>query len=657
MTSNFKSELLLPAGSVDSFRAAISGGADAVYLGLQQFNARVRANNFTNEQLAAIINEAHHHQVKVYITLNTVIKNNELPQLLDLLATLDANKVDAIIIQDWGVYYLAKKHFPNLTLHASTQMANHNSIGVQHAAKLGFKRCVVARELSLSELKTIAPKSPCELEVFVHGALCYSFSGMCFFSSFNGGRGANRGMCSQVCRMDYQHNGKKLLPFNLKDNQQLQHILKLQELGIHSLKIEGRMKSAEYVHRVAKAYRLALDNQDMASATNMLQYDFARAKTSYFLGKDLSDSVANDSNTGIYLGRIQTATRQTLCFESTEKLQEGDRLRIQKSKSKNTISIKVENLQQKGNEVYLSNTCKETIAHGDQVFWIGRKEESFPSRLPKIQPILQQLNPKQRAQILNPLQQKQVGQHKIHIRIDRLEWLEFIRPDELSSLVLALSKREWQEFNYERNFIQKYKHKIALELPKFIGEESLVAWQEIIQTAYQQGIQHFSISHLSQKLLIPSDCEITCNEQVYVFNDAAAHFISEQVNNFSYPIENDWQSLSSLKNTQGIFYIHTMPELFYSRMPIKIKDTDFTDSFGKTYHTCVKNGITIVTPKQPVNLMQHRQKLEEAGFRNFMFDLKHQTPNSKLLKQLFMNFKKGASLPESTSFNFNKEMY
>ncbi|MFV0291116.1 MAG: peptidase U32 family protein [Mangrovibacterium sp.] len=659
MSQSNHAELLLPAGSVDSFRAAIRGGANAIYLGLKQFNARVRATNFGSDQLAAIMHEAHNHNVKIYITLNTVIKNNELPQLLNFLATLEANQVDAIIIQDWGVYHLAKKHFPKLALHASTQMANHNSIGVNHAQKLGFHRCVLARELSMPELKQIAQTTSCELEVFVHGALCYSFSGMCFFSSFVGGRGANRGMCSQACRMDYQCKGKKMLPFNLKDNEQIEQIIQLQQLGIHSLKVEGRMKSAEYVHRVGKAYRLALDTEKTNIAKEILQHDFARNKTSYFLGADLSNAIATDSNTGIYLGRVLTSSSKEILFESSETLQEGDRLRIQKRKSKNTINTRVENISQQNKQAKIANICTETIAHGDMVFWIGRKEENFPSRLMNVTPIDKKINPKIANQWLADIHKKssKTTENNIFMRIDNLQWLEFIRPEELTLLALSLSKREWINFNYERKFIQKNLSKVALELPKFIAEGAIDDWKKIIETAHQNGLQNFVISHLSQKELLPKNCKITCNEQVYAFNDAAAHFLSQQANNFSYPLENDWQNLSSMKNTQGIFFVFFRPELFYSRMPIKIKNSEFEDMHGGKYHTCVKDGITITIPTQPVSLTQHRQKLENAGFHQFMFDLKHQTPNPKLLKQLFINFKNSVAMPESTNFNFNKEMY
>lgn len=657
MNKDFHSELLLPAGSVDSFRAAIRGSANAVYLGLKQFNARMRASNFGEEQLAALVQEAHQHGVKLYITLNTVIKNQELSALLNLLSTLEANRVDAIIIQDWGVHWLAKKYFPKLALHASTQMAIHNSLGVNHAADLGFERTVLARELSMPELEGIAAKAGCELEVFVHGALCYSFSGMCFFSSFVGGRGANRGMCSQVCRMRYKDMGKSILPFNLRDNQQLSRIVHLQQLGIHSLKIEGRMKSAEYVHRVAKAYRSVLDGGELSEAEDLLQYDFARAKTGYFLSGDLSLALASDANTGIYLGRVQTCSASHITFESSEQLQEGDRLRIQKLRSKHTISMKVESLQQNGSTVRIARQEKEKIATGDHVFWIGRKTESFPSRLMNVPPISKRIPPQQQAQMLSFKPKNRSTNTEIHLRLSDLGWLEFVRPEELTCLILSLSRRAWKVFNYDRKFFQKYLPKIALELPKFIAEGNIAEWKEIIDTAHAQGVRHFVLSHLSQKRLIPTDCTLTCNEQVYVFNDAAAELVDEQTNSFSYPLEIDWESLSSFKNTQGVFYMYSMPELFYSRMSVRLKEGFFSDAFGKTYRRGVQDGMTIITPTQAVSHMQHRKKLEAAGFHRFLFDLKHQAPDANLLKQLFVSFKKGEGMPDTSDFNFSKTMY
>ena len=179
-----KPELLLPAGNIEAFFAALEGGADAIYLGLKQFNARGRAANFLPAQLTTMAKIAAEKGVKLYVTLNTVIKNSELPELLDTLFFLSKTKIAAVIIQDWGSYHLIKKYFPGLVFHASTQMANHNSAGVNFSAKMGFERVILARELTLDELELTMKKAKTEVEIFIHGALCYSFSGMCLFSSY-----------------------------------------------------------------------------------------------------------------------------------------------------------------------------------------------------------------------------------------------------------------------------------------------------------------------------------------------------------------------------------------------------------------------------------------------------------------------------------------
>lgn len=256
-----KPELLMPAGNVESFYASIEGGANAVYLGLKQFNARGRANNFTYKQLQAIAEEASKRGIKVYVALNTVVKNEEIKEVCEYLHFLNQIKVDAIIIQDWGLYKIAKKYFPGLQIHASTQMGNHNSLGTGYSNQKGFERVILARELTYPELKIISKKSSVDIEIFIHGALCYSFSGMCLFSSYLGGSGANRGLCAQPCRRSYSYNNTSKFLFNLSDNQQLELINKFVKLNISSLKVEGRMKSDDYAYRVARAYRMAIDSE------------------------------------------------------------------------------------------------------------------------------------------------------------------------------------------------------------------------------------------------------------------------------------------------------------------------------------------------------------------------------------------------------------
>lgn len=655
-----KAELLVPAGSVDSFRAAVRGGADAVYLGLKQFNARVRANNFSEDQLPAIMQEARNHGVKVYITLNTVIKNKEVSTLLDFLAYLEKVGVDAIIVQDWGVFTLAQRHFPKLTVHASTQMGTHNSAGVRFASQQGIKRVVLARELTASEIETISEEPACELEVFIHGALCYSFSGQCFFSSYIGGRGANRGLCSQPCRMIYKDESQQKYLFNLKDNQQLENLERLNLQGVHSLKVEGRMKSADYVFQVASAYRLALDYpEQQEEAARMLQLDFGRPKTGYFLGKDVSEAIAANSNTGIQLGEIIRASKKEITFFSPHELKNNDRIRIRLVRNNQTVNVKLEDIWVENGRYTVPYSGEGPVKPGDEVYWIGRREQSFPSRLPKVTAPQIRLSVQQKNQII--AQQQIAGKsspvEKLFLRIDDTEWFQFIRVDEVEHILLSLSRHQWENFNFDQKFVPKNASKLAIELPKFIAEAHLDFWQKLAQTAADKGIRHFYLSHLSQKLLLPKSAEVHCNEQVYVYNDAASSYLkSQQIKNFCYSIENDFENLASLKNKQGIVVMHTLPELFYSRMPVKLENEEnqFKDEFDKTYTKLTKDGISIVIPDRPVNLFAYKKQLQQSGFNCFLVDLKHQAANPKLIKKLFLGFRSGEVIQPSTTFNLKK---
>ncbi|MCW0481725.1 peptidase U32 family protein [Gaoshiqia sediminis] len=654
-----KPELLLPAGNVESFRAAIRGGANAVYLGLKQFNARARANNFTENQLPAILQEAHRNKVKVYVTLNTVIKNPEIDKLLDFLFYLEKVGVDAIIVQDWGVYDLARQYFPKLAIHASTQMGTHNSQGVTFAARLGLSRVVLARELTMPELEKIARQPACELEVFIHGALCYSFSGQCFFSSYVGGRGANRGLCSQPCRMVYQDSQQQKYLFNLKDNQQLPNLPRMAELGIHSLKVEGRMKSADYVFRVAAAYRLALDHPERTvEAEEMLQLDFGRAKTNYFLGNDVKEAIADTSNTGIPVGTIIRVNRDEITFVSDHELKNGDRLRILQAKTQETCNVKLEDVWEESGCYSFTHEGKEKLSAGDEVFWIGRREQSFPSRLPNVPAPTARLPLHQKKAIKQKLSVgSQAAKPCLFVRIDSPDWLNTIRLTDVDGLILSFGRHELEKFDFSSPVIQQNRYKIHLELPKFIAEGQLPAWERLLQKAEESGIRQFFISHLSQKLFFSKDSQVCCNEQVYVYNDAAARFLSTQkIKGFCYPVENDFDNLKAMQRKDGFVLLHTLPELFYSRMPVGLDDAGnhFKDNFNKTYSKLTHDGITLVIPDRPVNLFQYKEQLLREGFRNFMIDLKHEQPSKNLIKRLLLKYRAGEPVQPSTIFNFKK---
>lgn len=254
-------ELLAPAGSLEIFKGVIESGADAVYVGGSMFGARAYANNFTEEELLEAIDFAHLRGVKVYLTVNTLIKNSEFSKLYDYLLVYYKRGLDAVIVQDIGVVKAIHEYFPSLEIHTSTQMTVTGADGVRFLSQFGVTRVVMAREVSLAEMKRIHEETGMELEAFVHGALCYSYSGQCLFSSILGGRSGNRGRCAQPCRLPYTVEGKKdEYILSLKDMCGIKALDKLHDAGVYSLKIEGRMKQLEYACGVVKYYRSYIDS-------------------------------------------------------------------------------------------------------------------------------------------------------------------------------------------------------------------------------------------------------------------------------------------------------------------------------------------------------------------------------------------------------------
>ncbi len=653
-----KPELLLPAGNIESFYAALEGGADAIYLGLKQFNARGRAKNFTNIQLPPLLREAKKRNVQVYITLNTVVKNQEIPELLDYLHFLSIAGVNGIIIQDWGVYYIAKRFFPKLKLHASTQLGIHNSVGTNFSANIGFQRVVLARELTLNELHTICKKNRVETEVFIHGALCYSFSGMCLYSSYAGGRGANRGLCTQPCRRVYSTQKKEQYLFNLKDNQAIDYLEELTKMGVSSLKIEGRMKSGEYTYRVAKAYRLSLDDKrNIPASKKLLDLDFGREKTSYFLGKDVRSAVSNKTVAGVLLGRVKQISGSEILFSSKMKIEPGFRLRFHIPNTEKQETVKVRQVETE-NGLYKIDAGEKRIKPNSEVYLSGINDIKFPSKIDeakfkRIAPLSYGI----KTRFLSEIKSKSIQKREeIYFRINSMEWLRKINLNELDGLFLNFSKITWSRFNPNVPFIQKFRNKIYVELPKFIPEDSIEFYSELVAEMFKSGIRNFVIRHLSQKQLIPKNCRTITNENVYIFNDAAAKYInSEGINIFSYPQEIDFETLFSLSNRDGIVPVYFHPELFHSRMPIAAGSSDdLKDDTNLKITRHRRNGITSIVPVNPVAIFQSKNKLKKSGFYRYLIDVSYESPSKNRMKTLKTRLLRSEQIQPSTTFNFVK---
>lgn len=418
---NRRLELLAPAGEWESLQAAVENGADAVYLGGKAFSARAYAPNFSREEIAAAVDYAHLRGVKIYVTINTLLRNEEMLEALEYAHFLYSCGVDAVIVQDVGFLLALRRALPQLRVHASTQMTIHNLAGVKFLAEQGVARIVLARELSLADLQKIAAASPCEIEVFAHGALCICYSGQCLFSSLVGGRSGNRGRCAQPCRMSYklircfesaagrveevQGEGYLLSP---RDLNTLSFIPQLAAAGVAALKIEGRMKRPEYVATVVRIYRQALDRFYLdpenfcvyPEEEEELEQIFNRGFTSGYLqgnpGQDLM-SYQRPNNRGVFIGRVVECSRQGIAVLLEKELQVGDGIEVWVTRGgrqgMTVREMEVNGAQvlraAAGERVYLPFTGRARV--GDRVFkthaaaLIKKAQESYkgyPRRLP-----------------------------------------------------------------------------------------------------------------------------------------------------------------------------------------------------------------------------------------------------------------------------------
>ncbi len=272
-----KTEILAPVGSKESLIAAVNSGADAVYMGTKNFNARIKADNFSFEQVKEAIDYCHARNVKVNITMNTLVADDEMPLALETLKQIYSLGADAVIIQDLGFASLVKKAAPEIERHASTQMSVQTLAGVRLLENLGYERVVLPRELTREEIKNIKENAECEIEIFVHGALCMCVSGQCYMSSMFGSRSGNRGLCAQPCRLPFKAEGGTGHDLSLKDLSLVQNLREIYEMGVDSLKIEGRMKRPEYVAAAVTAVRTSLEGKPNADITEKLKSVFSRS--------------------------------------------------------------------------------------------------------------------------------------------------------------------------------------------------------------------------------------------------------------------------------------------------------------------------------------------------------------------------------------------
>ncbi len=377
-------ELLAPAGTISAFEAALEAGADAVYVGAPGLNARALARDFTLAEIAAMTGHAHERNKKLYVAMNSLVKEDEIPLALETLAVLDGIGPDALIIQDLGLLLLVRRFFPRLQVHASTLMTVNHAMAADYFGALGFSRIVLARELSLDEIRAIHRQSDMELEIFIHGAMCFSYSGLCRFSSLHGGKSSLRGQCVQPCRRryDWLPSGKRAgagqggkgggYLFSMNDLSGIDHLAGVRAAGVVSLKIEGRLRSVAYVRSTVGAYRLALDALDapvdrragmLAEAHRLLDASMGRKRASGFLLAGQEDRLIVprlSGSTGEVIGRVvrlEIAAGQRVDRAATAQVvlqapvRVGDRLRLYQERTGDRTSFTLRSLTLKGKQV------------------------------------------------------------------------------------------------------------------------------------------------------------------------------------------------------------------------------------------------------------------------------------------------------------------
>jgi len=661
-----KPELLAPAGGIESFHAAIDRGADAVYLGLIDFNARLRAKNFTVKTLSYLVPYAHAKQRKVYVTLNTLVKQAELEKLIHILYQLDQIGVDGLIVQDLGLIDLCSKAFPRLRLHASTQMSIHNSLGVAAARKLGLSRVVLARELTLDEIALIGRRGDTELEVFVHGALCYSFSGMCLASSFLGGSSGNRGLCTQVCRRPFATDTGKGSFFSPFDLCALAYVPRYCEIGISSLKIEGRMKNAEYVAAVVSAYREAIDNPaSIERLLTTIDRDLGRSKTTLFLGglqTGKSIDPAAMSGTGQFLGRIESVNEAEIVVRGNHRISKGDVVRIQPVSGFEGRSAPVAAARGEGARCRILLKDRIACGAGDAVYltrhWTPRGAGLRNHDMPARSVPYKEQYPRARDLLGRYGIVRETGKtdapSRLLVKIDDPAWLDLLDWQGIDAIVLSLEKEHLRAFTADAPQQAAWAAKIIVAMPPFIAETEIGEWKNIARDLLHQGHHRIMCGNLGQWRLFDRQVKVYGDCLLWSFNRAAQQSLREMgVSPFSYSMEDDYPNMSACASSQGIAYIYGRVALFVSRMqPASPPGAKLRDALENGFLIANKHGLHYLVAQSPLCLFQKRKKMEDAGIHSFIIDLSFHKPDKPFAEELLDQYKQGIKAPGSSMFNF-----
>jgi len=697
-------ELLAPAGNPEALDAAIHEGADAVYLGLKSFNARMRSSNFAWSQFEATCDALHRKGKKVFVTVNTVLTDSETERMYRFLAYLDRVGPDALIVQDFGLVRMIREYFPKLKIHASTQMNIACARAVNTMSRSGISRVVLSRELGLDEVRQIRERTSCELEVFVHGALCVSQSGLCLFSSFLGGKSANRGLCAQACRRLYNAEEESGITqgyyFSPLDLQLIDYIPDLVQAGVHSFKIEGRMKSAEYVGSVVSAYRYVLDNWEtgrkaaVETARRILANDFARGKTAYWYDVPSIENAGSKvlkpdqaGGTGIALGTIdKVRTSADLRLGSLTKgsyePEIGDSLRFHKKDDTGRTSHKVQVVESTQGRIWID--LPENHGSGDPVYLIQTK--TMTRRYPRILPgDLSPYNRQPHGEKLPPLSLTPPvlsaggGKAKLGRSLESVfpEGI-YVQVSSMEDLYQSLTDRPVRaivELNSETasglcavnpdNALPYSRRELIISLDPFLPQALEDELATRLDSLVDFGYINFIVNNPGHIAMLRNrELNLVAGPWLYSFNRWSVAWLFDQgLYDFITPFENFRDNLEETVDVSvrphAWVTVFAYPSLFRIRfrLPKTYSFSLFSDRQNGMFRALSTDGGSFVLPEEPFSIVDRGPALTKSGFSRQIVDLSKVHLSRQMYRQIMDALRKGQVLPNTGRFNWKDGFY
>lgn len=681
-------ELLAPAGQVESFWAAVENGADAVYLGLKQLSARASATNFSLEELAVLLPFAHKRKVSIYVAVNSILTAGDVPRTLDLLQALADLKVDALIVQDPGIFFLSRQFFPALRLHASTLMAIHNHAGVNQLERMGAQRVVLARELDLKEITEIATRTTVELEIFVHGALCYSYSGLCLASSFRGGHSGLQGRCVQPCRLPFKQGRKEGFYLSCNDLCLLPRLPDLKNLRIAAFKIEGRMKSADYIAKVVRAYRLVLDatpkneKDALLQARDMLAKSPSRRLTVGYFADNPSAEILSphrSGSSGQWVGTIKRVEGQQMLVVLRHDLHPGDRMRPEASQGKERQAFTVsEVFSEEGRPVSFGRAgekvllaAKTELRREERLMRVGTREKSPGGAWQRIRnevPAGESFGRKFRQPAdfrlgwPHPASSEAKSGETLIIKIARTGDLNEAFQSPARWVILSATRANLERLAKQR-FSVDQKQRFAWSLPTLLAEKEDEYYRLAAHWFCERGFRAWELNNWGHFDFFETreGLNLIAGFRFNVRNPAAMAELAQAGCRWSVlSLEITREELQQLGqdslSTIPVISLYSWPPLFTSRLAPGLAEGKPMRTPREETHLFEKKGAgSVIYADRPVNWLDELPVLRGYGFRSFLLDLSD-GPADRLpkLDRLLQGCREARGEQPLSLFNFDR---